>query len=91
MNPAHEAQDDMADYGARLHTNEGGLRLDTHRVMSCTGPCDQGRKSCPCPADCQRAEEDEPGTDARMFLQLLVMSVLSVLVCMALIHWLVAA
>lgn len=27
---------------------------------SCTGPCDQGRKLCPCPEDCQRPDDDPP-------------------------------
>lgn len=26
----------------------------------CTGPCDQGRRLCPCPAACQTHVSDEP-------------------------------
>lgn len=30
--------------------------------MSCTGPCEQGRKPCPCPAACEQESDDSPST-----------------------------
>jgi hypothetical protein len=89
----HGGMDDMGDHAeeAGLIVSEGGYRLDTRRPMHCTGPCDQGRQSCPHPQACQRPDEDQQSADAAMFLKLLVMSTLSVLLCMALINWLAGA
>ena len=28
-------------------------------VLRCHGPCDQGRKPCPCPAACEAREDEE--------------------------------
>lgn len=28
--------------------------------MSCSGPCDQGKKPCPCPQSCQLKHQDTP-------------------------------
>ena len=28
--------------------------------MSCSGPCDQGKKPCPCPQSCQLKQQDAP-------------------------------
>lgn len=27
-------------------------------MMNCSGPCEQGRKLCPCPMACQMADDD---------------------------------
>jgi hypothetical protein len=56
----HDMADDMAEFGARMNVSEGGLRIDTHRpIPACSGPCEQGRKACPCPDACE-AEDDAP-------------------------------
>lgn len=37
-----------------------------HRFSACvSGPCDQGRKLCPSPEACLRADRAEPGEEAR--------------------------
>lgn len=37
-----------------------------HRYSACvSGPCDQGRKLCPSPEACLRADRAEPGEEAR--------------------------
>lgn len=46
MRGDHDAMDDMAEFGAALNTREGYTR-------HCAGPCDQGRKRCPCPEACE--------------------------------------
>lgn len=80
MNTHHEAMDDMAEFGSRLNTNEGGYRLDTRRPMHCTGPCDQGRSDCPCPADCQQPEpERKEGAGAVVVPILMVLAIVCVL------------
>lgn len=58
LTPAGD-MDDVSDHAMKLHTSDGGYRVDTHRVLSCSGPCDQGRRECPCPADCQQSEAEE--------------------------------
>lgn len=61
MKPDHIAMDDMAEFGAKINTTDGGCRVDTHRPLpSCTGPCQQGAKPCPCPGEChvQLTEDD---------------------------------
>jgi hypothetical protein len=31
-----------------------------HRHSACSGPCEQGRRPCPCPDSCQEPERDSP-------------------------------
>lgn len=52
------------------------------RVSHCSGPCNQGRATCPCPADCQRPEpEAEPkeGAGAVVVPVLMALAVVAVL------------
>jgi hypothetical protein len=54
--------------------------------MNCTGPCNQGRKTCPCPLDCELAEPDtfpwEPSTIALAIVIVLAIGVLCVVLPM---------
>jgi hypothetical protein len=54
--------------------------------MNCTGPCNQGRKACPCPLDCELAEPDtfpwEPSTIALAIVIVLAIGVLCVVLPM---------
>lgn len=80
MTPAHKDMDDMADHAMKLHASEGGYRVDTHRVMSCSGPCDQGRSDCPCPADCQQPEpERKEGAGAVVVPVFMVLAIVAML------------
>lgn len=75
----HDMADDMAEFGAQLNTREG-----YHR--HCTGPCDQGRKACPCPQDCQ--QPDDQSADAQVFPMLLIFACFAVLLCWHVVAWL---
>lgn len=70
------------DRSSGLVVSEGGYTLNTRRPLHCTGPCDQGRKSCPCPADCERPEEDERHVSGALAWPVkTVLAVLLVLAC----------
>ncbi len=76
----HGGMDDMADHA--MHTAEGGRRIDTHRITAaCSGPCNQGRKACPCPDACE-AEEDAPHVSGAISVCVwLVLAFLAVAAC----------
>ena len=52
----------------------------------CAGPCDQGRRLCPCPAVCRRADRHD---DLAPFAGILVALALvgAVVAVVALLHW----
>lgn len=84
MNTHHEAMDDPAEFGAELNTREGYTR-------HCTGPCNQGRRACPCPNDCLQPEEDQPHVSGALAWPLYCLAaVLAVLACWHLAGRLVA-
>jgi len=43
-------------------------------MVNCNGPCEQGRKPCPCPNACIREEEHKP----RVYWEDVVIAVLAV-------------
>ena len=46
-------------------------------MNGCTGPCDQGRLPCPCPAACQFEDEPpEPSSYRVVFVDVLIASVI---------------
>lgn len=60
--------------------SDSGYSLDTHRPMHCTGPCDQGRSTCPCPADCEQPEaEQKEGSGAVVVPVLMALAIVAVL------------
>lgn len=50
----------------------------------CTGPCDQGRKLCPCPTACQAAEDVEDEFSEMRIITRMVVAIIIVL-CIALV------
>ena len=50
------------------------------RVSHCSGPCNQGREACPCPAECQRPEpEEKAGSGAIVVPALMLVAIFAVL------------
>ena len=51
----HEMADDMAEHA--MLTHQGWTKV-------CTGPCTQGRTTCPCPESCEVPSEEHEGFGA---------------------------
>ena len=58
-------------------------------MTHCTGPCDQGRLPCPCPAACQFEDEPpEPSSYRVVFVDAMIAAVIVAVI--AVIGWRVA-
>jgi len=79
MSTAHEGADDTMDF-VPLRTAEGYYR------HGCTGPCDQGRKPCPCPQACLQDEDQSNSGDATFIPFLLILCVFFALAVMGIWH-----
>ena len=55
-------------------------------MNGCNGPCDQGRKPCPCPAACGFDSEPPEHDPVRVVLFDVVVAVM-ILACVAMIVW----
>jgi hypothetical protein len=75
------------------------IREEAERVLrarvkptlpSCAGPCDQGRRLCPCPDACMRIEDDGDGLDAARGILLAVALVASIVATVGALHWALA-
>ena len=57
---------------------------------SCSGPCEQGKKPCPCPQSCQQPDDDKEMADSLMRLCLLLIAawVMAVVIAPAIAGWL---
>ena len=68
----------------RHHTNGTEPDVLFPHYPRCTGPCDQGRKLCPCPTACQAAEDVH---DEQAELRLITRMVVAIIIilCIALV------